>query len=72
MNNPMNVGNYVFYKNLCAFLPFGPTFCGAQGFFIRFLRRRPNISEPFHRCSTSGSWLWCSRWAGTNLIKPWR
>ena len=27
--NP-NVSNPVFYKNLCALLPFGPNFCGAQ------------------------------------------
>jgi len=33
MSNPMNVGNYVFYKNLCVPFPFGPTSCAAQVVF---------------------------------------
>jgi hypothetical protein len=27
----MNVSNFVFYRSLRSFLPFGPSFCGVQG-----------------------------------------
>jgi hypothetical protein len=30
-NSRMNVSNFVFYKSLRSFLPFGPNFCGVQG-----------------------------------------
>ena len=41
-NSRMNVTNFIFYKSLRSFLPFGPNFCGGQGRF-RFLTIREEM-----------------------------
>jgi len=41
-NSRMNVSNFIFYKSLRSFLPFGPNFCGGQGRF-RFLTIREEM-----------------------------